>query len=1008
VSTAESPRISVLIIVKDEPEIEKTLELLHDQCKEANAECVVVDASEHRLDSIRTKHPWVNWIDYTQANQKITISHQRNIAVAAAHSSILLFCDAGGTPSKNWISNISKPLLEGKQHLVGGPILFTNDTASTVGENIQKDGEILKVSTTANIGFTRSSFDLVEGFNQSLSYGSDADFIWKLAGLGIKHICVNSAVMGLDGGSTRRELKRNWIYGKTIVSLFELHPNKRIEKFKSNPELWGYPLLLMMWVGSLILVLKNPLLLFLPLVTTFILIIKNIREQHPFRIVSRHYVYGAGTIYQIVVGSWHQRKLLPVLLFPSANDRSARDLKRDMSVSVAETPRISVLIIVKDEPEIEKTLELLYDQCKEVNAECVVVDASEHRLDSIRTKHPWVNWINYQQPLGLRFTISQQRNIAVDKSKGNILVFCDAGGEPCKDWLKNIIEPIVKKNAKITGGPVKFISKAAPDYGFNNQLYGFEIQVPTTANMAVNRAAFDLARGFDENLTSGEDAAFVWTLNRNNIIQFAVPEAIMGLEGGNSRREITRAWRYGKSMFALLHKFPEKRRSKQKSNPELLVYPILVTMIIISLVLIVIDVNKSKIVILSLIIIYMFLAFKNRKSNRPWFGLLYKTIHAFSMCLEILRRKIFHRSEFGVMSYPADSSRYLVELEKAFTQLHFRVDTFYQPTGSATFNVLFLPFFPLIMRLQGYKILHIHWLFQFKLHWQVSKKWKYIMRQWFTLWILITRILGIKIVWTVHDPLPHEKIFDNDLAVSELLINNCSSLIALNKISLEKLQKKNSKNKVMLIPEGPLIMPTTISKMDYRNLLQVAPEKRLIVLAGHLQPYKGVSALLEGAFFLPNNFAIRIAGRADAQYQKELEVTLLELKSQNIDIDIAFGHMTDEEYGAYLKSADFICIPFKEINNSGSINSALCAGVPVIVPNIDSLDWVPREARLDLPYDSEEHFDFKELFKSLELLSVKEHSSMHKAALNWATTLSWKDVANRHVDVYKELSVDNE
>jgi glycosyltransferase involved in cell wall biosynthesis len=196
--------------------------------------------------------------------------------------------------------------------------------------------------------------------------------------------------------------------------------------------------------------------------------------------------------------------------------------------------------------------------------------------------------------------------------------------------------------------------------------------------------------------------------------------------------------------------------------------------------------------------------------------------------------------------------------------------------------------------------------------------------------------------------------------------------------------------------------------MEYRNLLQVAPEKRLIVLVGHLQPYKGVSALLEGAFFLPNNFAIRIAGRADAQYQKELEVTLLELKSQNVDIDIAFGHMTDEEYGAYLKSADFICIPFKEINNSGSINSALCAGVPVIVPNIDSLDWVPRGARLDLPYDSEEHFDFKELFKSLERLSVKEHSSMHKAALNWATTLSWKDVANRHVDVYKELSVDNE
>jgi glycosyltransferase involved in cell wall biosynthesis len=191
--------------------------------------------------------------------------------------------------------------------------------------------------------------------------------------------------------------------------------------------------------------------------------------------------------------------------------------------------------------------------------------------------------------------------------------------------------------------------------------------------------------------------------------------------------------------------------------------------------------------------------------------------------------------------------------------------------------------------------------------------------------------------------------------------------------------------------------------MGYRDLLKVAPEKRLIVLAGYLQPYKGVTALLEGAFCLPSKLAIRISGRADAQYQKDLELTLLELKSQNIDIDITFGRLTDDEYGAYLNSADFICVPFKEINNSGSINSALCAGVPVIIPNIDSLDWVPRGARLDIPYDSKGHFDFKELFQSLAQISSKELESMQKSALDWATTLSWKDVAKQHVDTYRQL-----
>ena len=672
-------------------------------------------------------------------------------------------------------------------------------------------------------------------------------------------------------------------------------------------------------------------------------------------------------------------------------------------MSIVNSLCISVLIVVKDEPEIDKTLEILKNQCKEVNAECIVVDASEHRLTRVRTKHSWVKWIDYQQPVGRRLTIPQQRNIAVENSKGDILVFCDAGGEPCKDWLKNLIAPIAKNNAKITGGPVKFTSVAAPDYGFNDQMFGFEIQVPTTANMAVTRDAFDLARGFDETLDSGEDAAFVWTLNRNKIFQFAIPEAVMGLDGGTSRRELIRAWRYGKSISHLFSKFPEKKRLKQKSNPELLVYPILVTMIISSLALTAIDASTSKIVILILIIIYIFLAFKNRKSNRPWFGLLYKTTHAFSMCLEISRRKIFHRSEFGVMSYPADGSRYLVELETAFAKEEFRIDTFYQPTSSASVNALLLPLFPLIMRLQGYKILHIHWLFQLKLYWQVSKKWKYVMRQWFTLWILITKMFGVKIIWTVHDPLPHEQVFDNDVLASQFLMKNCSSLIALNKFSFENLQLKNSENKVMLIPEGPLIMPTTIGKMECRNLLQVAPEKRLIVLVGNLQYYKGVTDLLEGAFFLPSTFAIRIAGRADAQYRNGLEVTLYDLKSHNIDIDIAFGRLTDDEYGAYLKSADFICVPFKEINNSGSINSALCAGMPVLVPNINSLDWVPRGARLDIPHDSQGHFDFKELFKSLEQMSEKEQASMQKSAHDWATKWTWNDVAKQHINIYKEL-----
>jgi glycosyltransferase involved in cell wall biosynthesis len=677
-------------------------------------------------------------------------------------------------------------------------------------------------------------------------------------------------------------------------------------------------------------------------------------------------------------------------------------------VSIAEAYKISVLIIVKDEPEIAKTLKILKKQCEEMNTECIVVDASEHRLDYIKESNLWVDWFHFTQNTSKTTTIPQQRNYAVAKSKGDILVFCDAGGEPCDGWLKELIAPILEGKAKITGGPIRFLSKASPGFGYNNQKYGAEIEVPTTANMAFTRQVFNLSRGFDHDLQSGEDAGFVWNLHRNKITQFATPKAVMGLDNGTSRREITRAWRYGKVMSRLLAKFPEKIKIKQKTNPELLMYPVLVTLIISTLFAAIIDIEKAKILSILCAFIYISLAVKNRKSRRPWFGLLWKTIHAFSMCLETCRRKVFHRAKIGVMSYPVNDSRYLVELEKALTQAEFRYDAFYRPTGSATINLLLLPLTPLVMRLQGYRVLHIHWLFQFKLHWQVSRKWKYLMRQWFTFWIFIVKLFNIKIIWTVHELVPHEQVFDNDLLAAELLLINCSSLIALNKHSLEYLKLKNGENKVVLIPEGPLIMPTTIDKIEFRNLLNVAPTKRLIVLVGYLQPYKGVTALLEGAYSLPSTLAIRIAGRADGQYQKKLESILLKLKSQNIDIDIAFGSLTNDEYGGYLNAADFICVPFNQINNSGSINSALCAGVPVLIPNISSLNWVPSGARLDIPNKPEGNLNFKKLFQSLEQMSVSEHVAMRTAALNWASTLSWQEVAKQHVALYKEITGNND
>jgi len=128
VKTQENPRISVIIIVKDEVFIQDTLVALREQCEIENAECVVIDASEGRLDHVREQNSWVNWIDFqTPLGMSSSISMQRNVGVSVARSPIIMFCDAGNIPENDWIRTLSAPIVAGKHEFVGGPLIFFHD-----------------------------------------------------------------------------------------------------------------------------------------------------------------------------------------------------------------------------------------------------------------------------------------------------------------------------------------------------------------------------------------------------------------------------------------------------------------------------------------------------------------------------------------------------------------------------------------------------------------------------------------------------------------------------------------------------------------------------------------------------------------------------------------------------------------------------------------------------------------------------------------------------------------
>lgn len=237
------PRVSVVVISKDEPPLSVTLAVLREQCVDVDAECVVVDASMGRLGRVRDDHPWVRWHDYVgPADRLVTIPHQRNVGVEVAKGDVIAFCDAGGVPASSWLSNLTAPILEGNTSATAGPISSRRRCAYGTLNDLPT-GAVVRRVVTCNFAFSRALFHRVGGFDERFDYGSDSEFGWRIEEAGEQVVSVSDAVVTIDWGSRRRQLKRDLRYGEAKVRQFLLCPAQRRRILQESPEVFVYPLL---------------------------------------------------------------------------------------------------------------------------------------------------------------------------------------------------------------------------------------------------------------------------------------------------------------------------------------------------------------------------------------------------------------------------------------------------------------------------------------------------------------------------------------------------------------------------------------------------------------------------------------------------------------------------------------------------------------------------------------------------------------------------------------------
>lgn len=303
--------------------------------------------------------------------------------------------------------------------------------------------------------------------------------------------------------------------------------------------------------------------------------------------------------------------------------------------------------------------------------------------------------------------------------------------------------------------------------------------------------------------------------------------------------------------------------------------------------------------------------------------------------------------------------------------------------------------------------MHLHWIEYFVFHWNTKRELIttiIIFSLQFIIDIIFVRLLGVKIIWTVHNYLSHDTPFPRlELWVRRILSKLVNKIILLNQSTQDEIIKryKTKVNKTCFIPHGhyrdayePLIEP-----IDAKRQLNLPLTGKIYLFLGSLRPYKGIENLLEiwkNNRKLLEEHTLVIAGKpGNSVYGSKLN----KIASETKGIVIYPRFIKDNEINLFFSAADVVIIPFKKILNSGSLILAMSYNKPILAPRFKVVKEVLCAAD-SLLYDPE---DDNGLFAAIAKSTRIDLERLSKQVNNSCNRLNWESIGDKTFNVYLTL-----
>lgn len=278
------------------------------------------------------------------------------------------------------------------------------------------------------------------------------------------------------------------------------------------------------------------------------------------------------------------------------------------------------------------------------------------------------------------------------------------------------------------------------------------------------------------------------------------------------------------------------------------------------------------------------------------------------------------------------------------------------------------------------------------------------------LFIVLLRLFNVKLVHTAHDVLPHEtkKI---DYVLNYFLYKASRKIIVHSSYIKNKLNSifNINKDKIKIVPHGNFDIYQSNSPLlneEAKKEFNLLPTDKVILFFGFIREYKGLDILLD-AYPIVNKknpeIKFLIAGSVATKTLDQVYKNKINALQNAGSLITNFKFIPIEKVAAYFTAADFVILPYKDIDHSGIVHMAYSFETPIIATNVGDFSETIEEGKSGYLVEKNNPGALADaIIKAFKNPEIKLNMQNYIKELN-KSKYSWEESARKTSEIYNTL-----